>query len=171
MKEKSWSPYLAGGLTGIVFIISVMAAGKYFGASTTFSRLAGIIEKFFIADHVAKNDYFHRYAPIIDWQVMFVIGIFFGALISSVISKGFQPQSVPDMWKNRFGPSRVKRAIFAFIGGLIAIIGARLAGGCPSGHGLSGVMQMAVSGYISLICFFIGGLIMVYFLYRRGKNP
>ena len=47
--DKGWSPYLAGALAGIVMILSVWIAGKYFGASTTFVRSAGMIEKIFNA--------------------------------------------------------------------------------------------------------------------------
>ena len=49
------------------------------------------------------------------------------------------------------------------------MFGARLADGCPSGHGLSGSLQLSVSSYIALICFFIGGLISANWLYRGGK--
>ena len=46
-EDKGWNPYLAGALTGVVMILSVWFAGKYFGASTTFVRTAGMIEKVF----------------------------------------------------------------------------------------------------------------------------
>ena len=49
-KDKGWNPYLAGALTGVVMIFSVWFAGKYFGASTTFVRTAGMIEKVFGAE-------------------------------------------------------------------------------------------------------------------------
>lgn len=49
LKEKGWNPYLAGALSGVVLILSVWIAGKYFGASTTFVRSAGLIEKRFSA--------------------------------------------------------------------------------------------------------------------------
>ncbi|MBC8015377.1 MAG: YeeE/YedE family protein [Sporomusaceae bacterium] len=45
-----------------------------------------------------------------------------------------------------------------------AVFGARLADGCPSGHGLSGVLQLATSGFIALVAFFIGGLISAIFV-------
>jgi len=47
--KKVWNPYLAGALSGVVLILSVWIAGKYFGASTTFVRSAGLIEKTFSA--------------------------------------------------------------------------------------------------------------------------
>ena len=128
-ENKGWNPYLAGALTGVVMILSVWIAGKYFGASTTFVRSAGMIEKIFGAERVAKMDYFIKEMPKIEWQWMFVIGIFLGSLIASTTSGSFQWKALPDMWESRFGPSRLKRGVVAFFGGLIAMFGARLADG------------------------------------------
>ena len=127
--DKGWSPYLAGALAGLVMILSVWIAGKYFGASTTFVRSAGMIEKIFGAERVGKMDYFIKEVPKIDWQWMFVFGIFVGSLVSSRTSRSFQWQAVPDMWAVRFGSGKMKRAVVAFIGGMIAMFGARLADG------------------------------------------
>ena len=127
--DKGWSPYLAGALAGIVMILSVWVTGKYFGASTTFVRSAGMIEKIFSAERVEKMDYFIKEVPKIEWQWMFVFGIFMGALISSTTSRSFKWKAVPDMWEDRFGPGKMKRAVVAFIGGMIAMFGARLADG------------------------------------------
>ena len=127
--DNGWSPYLAGALTGIVMILSVWVAGKYFGASTTFVRSAGMIEQIFGAERVSKMDYFIKEVPKIDWQWMFVIGIFIGSLISATTSRSFQWQAIPDMWESRFGTSRLKRGIVAFVGGAVAMFGARLADG------------------------------------------
>lgn len=128
-EKKGWNPYIAGALTGVLLIFSVWFTGKYVGASTTFVRSAGYIEQIFDAQRVAKMPYFLKEAPKIDWQFLFVAGIFVGALISSTTSKSFRWQALPERWEKRFGPSIPKRAVVAFIGGAIAMIGARLADG------------------------------------------
>jgi hypothetical protein len=128
-EDKGWSPYIAGALSGIVSILSIWIAGKFFGASTTFVRSSGMIEKLFDPERVAKMEYFIKELPIIDWQWMFVAGIFIGSLIASTTSGSFRWKAVPDMWEARFGPSKVKRGFVAFIGGVIAMFGARLADG------------------------------------------
>jgi uncharacterized membrane protein HdeD (DUF308 family) len=129
VNDRAWSPYLAGALSGLVLVFSVWVAGKYFGASTTFVRSAGMIEKVFSAERVAKTAYFVKEAPKIDWQWMFVVGIFFGALIAAKASGTHQWKAVPDMWERRFGSGTALRAVAAFVGGLIAMFGARLADG------------------------------------------
>jgi len=128
-EEAGWSPYVAGGLAGMLIVLSVWITGKYIGASTTFVRATGFIEKFFDPDRIKAVEYFVKELPKIDWQWMFVVGIFFGTLIASTTSKTFRLQAVPSMWEERFGPSKAKRAVVAFIGGAIAMFGARLADG------------------------------------------
>lgn len=164
-----WSPYLAGGLSGLLIIVSVLWTGKFFGASTSFVRSVGMLENYFDPERVAQLDYFVRYLPKFDWQLLFVIGIFVGSLIASLSSNTFKWQGVPDMWAERFGTNPALRGIVAFIGGIIAMYGARLAGGCPSGHGLSGIIQLAVSGLIAMVFFFVGGIIMARLVYCGGN--
>lgn len=128
--DGGWSPYLAGALSGVVGIFSVWFAGQYFGASTSFVRTAGLIEQLFGTERVTQMDYFIKVAPKIDWQWMFVLGIFLGAMVSAVTSGSFKLQAVPDMWAERFGTrSTAKRAVVAFVGGIVAMFGARLADG------------------------------------------
>lgn len=166
----AWSPYLAGALSGLVSIGSVLFAGKYFGASTTFVRTAGMVEQAVDPERVATMPYFMKEVPMVDWQWMFVVGIFIGSLIAATTSGSFRWQALPDMWQARFGPDRWKRWLTAFWGGTIGMFGARLADGCPSGHGLSGSMQLAASGFVALVCFFIGGMIVARLLYGGGEQ-
>jgi uncharacterized membrane protein YedE/YeeE len=169
-ESKGWSPYLAGALTGVVIIVSAWIAGNYFGASTCFVRVTGFIEQLFSAEKVATMDYFRWFGPKVDWQVMMVLGILIGALLSSKADGSFKIKAVPDMWASRFGPSPVKRGVFAFIGGIILMFGARLAGGCPSGYGLGAMVQLAVSGLIVVVCFFAGGIIFAQSIYRGSDS-
>lgn len=128
--DGGWNPYLAGALSGLVSVFSVWIAGQFLGASTTFVRTAGLLEQLFTAERVEQMAYFIKVTPKIDWQWMFVVGIFIGALIAAVTSQSFRWQGLPDMWQQRFGSaSHGRRAVFAFAGGTIAMFGARLADG------------------------------------------
>lgn len=129
-ETPGWNPYVAGALSGLVSVFSVWITGNYLGASTTFVRAAGMVEQVVAPEHMATLDYFDKIAPKIDWQWMFVVGIFIGALIAATTSGSFRWQALPDMWQVRFGSnSRAKRALFAFFGGTVAMYGARLADG------------------------------------------
>lgn len=127
--SKGWNPYLAGALSGLVSVLSVWMAGKFLGASTTFVRSAGMLEQLATPERVARMEYFLKDVPKIDWQWMFVAGILLGALIASKTAGDFRWQALPSMWEARFGPGRAKRALIACGGGVIAMFGARLAGG------------------------------------------
>ncbi len=128
-QDAGWNPYVAGALSGLVSLFAVLTADKFLGASTTFVKTAGMIEQTVASERVASMAYFIKEVPKIDWQWMFVVGIFIGALIAAFASRSFQWKAVPDMWMERFGPSVPKRAAAAFLGGAVAMFGARLADG------------------------------------------
>ncbi len=143
---------------------------KVFRSVDFFCPLSGMLEKSFDPERVAQLDYFIRYLPKFDWQLLFVVGIFVGSLLAALLSDSFKWQGVPDMWAERFGTNPALRGIVAFIGGIVAMYGARLAGGCPSGHGLSGIIQLAASGLIAMVFFFVGGIIMTRLIYHGGNR-
>jgi len=167
-QTKGWSPYLAGALSGLVSVGSVLVAGKYLGASTTFVRGAGMAERLYAPEVVTTLAYYLKEKPIVDWQFLFVCGIALGAFVAAKLAGDFKVQFLPDSWQARFGSNPWPRAVAAFVGGAVAMFGARLADGCPSGHGLSGMSQMAISGYVAGACFFAGGILMARLVYR-GK--
>ena len=173
--SKGWSPYLAGALVGVLAIVSVylttvyMGKSTYLGASTTFVRAAGLAVQVVDPAYVAQNAYYIKEKVVVDWQFFMVIGIFFGALLSSKMDGSFRIESLPPLWKNQFGSSVPKRSVYAFVGGIVAMIGARLADGCPSGHGLSGMMQLSVSSFVALAMFFGFGVIVANLMYRKAS--
>ncbi len=173
MMPQSWRPYIAGALVGVLAILSVVVSTqvlekpKYLGASTTFVRSAGMIEQTVAPDHVAENTYFQSKKVKVDWQFMVLVGILIGAFGASRLDGSFKSEGTPPMWRDRFGTKVSTRAIGAFLGGIVAMFGARMAGGCPSGHGLSGLMQMSVSGFIAMAGFFVGGIIVARLIYRN----
>ena len=82
-KMRPMNPYVAGSLAGLLSVASTWLSGKYFGASTSFVRSAGFVEKTLASEHFSTVGYLVKNAPKIDWQLMFVAGIFLGALVSS----------------------------------------------------------------------------------------
>lgn len=169
---KGWSPYLAGALVGVLAIVSawlttiLMGKTLFLGASTTFVRAAGMLIGLVDPSYVADNAYYIKEKVIIDWQFMMIVGIFIGAFMSSKMDGSYKLEAVPPEWEARFGGSVAKRAIASILGGIVMMMGARMADGCPSGHGLSGMMQMSVSSYVALAFFFGFGAIVANLMYR-----
>jgi len=154
-----WSPYVAGIGIGILSWLTFLISQKPLACSTTFAKSSGLIEKAIWGKEVAEKPYYKEIKLDIDWQFMLVIGIILGSLLSALLSGDFQWQWVPSLWAGTYGSAVLPRLIAALFGGIFLGFGARWADGCTSGHGISGTMQLAVSSWISAICFFIGGII------------
>jgi len=166
LTEVSWSPYVVGIGIGILSWFTFLISKKPIGCSTAFARTSGMIEKIFRGKKVENKLYYQEFRPIVDWEWMLVLGVVFGSLVSSLISGDFGFQWVPSLWAGTFGVTPFLRVIVAIIGGIFLGFGARWAGGCTSGHGISGTLQLVISSWVSAICFFIGGIIAAMIIYN-----
>jgi len=118
-------------------------------------------------DHVARNAYFSKFRPVVDWEWMLVVGLALGAFVSSRLPGDRVTEPVERLWRARFGASRRKRYLVAFFGGVILMFGARLAGGCTSGHGISGSLQLALSGWVFFASVFVSGILTALMLFGK----
>ncbi len=116
-----------------------------------------MIERVFRGERVRDRPYYQRFAPEVGWGWMLMIGIIVGSFISASLSGAWGLRVIPQRWAEAFGTLTSVRLLVAFIGGVLMGIGARWANGCTSGHGISGALQLAVSGWIAAICFFAAG--------------
>ncbi|TCP43052.1 YeeE/YedE thiosulfate transporter family protein [Rhodovulum marinum] len=153
---------IGGPLLGVVFFLAVLLV-KPIGVSTQFVVLDGILWNTQVPGTVAQgadgawtssNAYLAKYADDIadpvNYSFIFVAAMMGGALLSSIVFGRIplRERFNPDLWRANFSLGWIGRWIIAFIGGALVLFGARLAGGCTSGHMMSGMMQTAVSGYI-----------------------
>jgi uncharacterized protein len=156
---KTWSPYLVGAGIGILSWFTFLLSDKPIGCSTAFARTSGMIEQSLTGRSVADQSYYQKFPAKIDWEWMFVLGIIIGSLVSALISGEFQLRLIPSLWMARFGIDFFPRFITALVGGIVLGVGARWAGGCTSGHGISGTLQLAVSSWVAAILFFVSGIL------------
>ena len=96
---------------------------------------------------------------------MLVIGIVIGSFLSSILSGDFSLVLVPSMWAKEISSSFFVRFIIAIFGGVLLGIGSRWAGGCTSGHGISGTSQLSIISWVASIFFFVGGIITAFLIY------
>ena len=163
---KQWSPYAVGIGIGVLSWFAFLLSDKPIGVSTAFSRTSGMIEKLFRGKITTEKAYYKKFPPTIDWEWMLMVGILAGAFLSAGLSDSFRIAWVPMKWGSTFGDSPALRWIVSLAGGIIIGMGARWAGGCTSGHGISGTLQLAVSSWLAAAAFFAGGIITAFLLFR-----
>lgn len=163
----AWSPYLVGALIGLLTMLTFYFSDKPLGASTAYARVAGLVGKAVAPRHTESLKYYQDNKPAIDWEVMLVVGAVGGAFLAAWQGGELTGQWLSPMWEARFGKdSYALRTIVALLGGVLMAFGARLAGGCTSGHGISGALQLSVGSWIALICFFAGGITTAMLMFR-----
>ena len=166
----NWTPYLVGIGIGVLSWIAFGIAKDPLGVTTAYSRLAGEVAIPLLgADTVATNSYWKSMPFAFDYGVIFLVGLMIGAFVSAITSGTFKIELVPEVWKQEMGASVWKRFAGAFLGGVTIMYGARMAGGCTSGHGISGGLQLAVSSWLFLGVMFAVGIVVAKLTFRHAK--
>lgn len=167
----SWK--VAGIALGLLLTLAT-ALVKPLGVSTQFVVTDAMVTHSVAPEFAESNQYLSKYGEQSDWGPgygwMLVLGMLVGGGITARIFRNKQPQqdkgSMPKMWSDQFGNSTVKRNAAAFFGGVLLLFGARLAGGCTSGHMISGISQLALSSFIFGVVTFGAAILMAKYLYR-----
>ncbi|MHA1128128.1 MAG: YeeE/YedE thiosulfate transporter family protein [Alphaproteobacteria bacterium] len=177
---------VGGVLLGVVFLAAVLLV-KPIGVSTQFVILDGaiwdavnpeVITQTEAGAYTSTNAYLAKsngsYAKNAanpwNYSFVFVIAMMVGAGVSSFLRKGVSKdeRNMPDIWRENFGDSNIRRFAATFLGGFIVVFGARLAGGCSSGHMMSGLMQSSISGYMFTLGAFGAGIPLAMMMYKKG---
>lgn len=186
-KQLDW--FKGGLLLGAAFLVAVSFV-KPIGVSTQFVIADGIIWNLF-SDSVVQKDpesksgytssnaylnksggkYAKNVANPINYSFVFVLAMVAGAFLAYRIG-GPKPttldRSAPKVWRQRFGENPVFRYVTVFFAGILVLFGARLAGGCTSGHMMSGMMQTSLSGYLFAFGAFAAGIPTAILIYKRN---
>lgn len=167
----SWK--VAGIALGLLLTLATFLV-KPLGVSTQFVVTDAVVTHQVAPQFAEDNTYLAKYGEKNDWGIgygwMMVFGMLIGGGLTALVFREKQPQadqgSMPSMWVGQFGASRAKRFAAAFLGGILLLFGARLAGGCTSGHMISGISQLAVGSFIFGITTFAVAIMTAKFLYR-----
>ena len=146
-------------LAGIIFLSSVF--DRPLGASTSYPYLGDLLAG------QTQNDYFTGIQKSGNWELIFLSGAFLSGIVVSLLRKDFKIQLIHSGWSKTEGNSPLKRILWAFFGGFILLFGARMAGGCTSGHVISGGMQLAASSLLFGAFVFAGLLLTGKYFYRK----
>jgi len=165
--EPAWSPYLVGAAIGVLSMLTFYFSDKPIGVSTAYARVAGMLGKLLAPRHTESLEYFKETRPVVEWEVMVLAGVLVGAFFAASGGGQLTGEWLPPLWEVRFGAdSHWLRIATAFGGGALMAFGARLAGGCTSGHGISGTLQLSVGSWVAVACFFLGGMAVAMPLFR-----
>jgi uncharacterized membrane protein YedE/YeeE len=176
--SQPWTWYVAGPMIAIVLLLL-----NYFGREL---GVSSNLETFCTIGGAGKvSDYFKKDWKKQIWSLLFVAGIMIGGFISfhylmPTQEIAIHPEVVSELAALGFenaGQSYLPSEIFSIenifslkgfailIGaGFMVGFGARYAGGCTSGHAITGLSSLQLPSLLAVIGFFIGGLIMTWFL-------
>lgn len=175
---QPWAWYVGGPLIALSLFL-YFYFGKNFGASTNFETLCTLAgaDKF--------SDYFKKDWKDRDFALLFVVGLIIGGFISAYFlipdqAISLNPKTVQELTDlgftnvgNQYFPDEIfsKDAFLSVKGFLILIVsgvligfGTRYAGGCTSGHAITGLSSLQLPSLLAVIGFFIGGIIAVWFI-------
>ncbi len=179
--REPWPWYVAGpAIAAIMF--SLLFFGNRFGISSNLRTMCSILGagktcEFFDFDWRAQR-----------WNLVFALGMVLGGAISANYLTAPEPMGISEATKveliklgvslpatgKELVPSElfsweslltIKGVIMLIVGGFLVGFGTRYAGGCTSGHAISGLSNLQLPSLIAVVGFFIGGLLVTYFVY------
>lgn len=155
-------------LLGLIATLAVALQGPI-GVSTAYVTTESAAVAAVAGEEAARaNAYWKKVGTSITPEWVFVVAIIAGALGAALLSGTRSRESVPQTWRERFGPRTGVRFAAAFAGGFLLLFGARLAGGCTSGHIIAGMSQLAISGMVFAAATFASAVPFARALYGRS---
>jgi hypothetical protein len=164
------NPYVAGVGLGLVLLASYVVMGRGLGASGAFSSVVSWLVSLVAPHHAQANEYFRGYLdeglghPLKTWLVFEVLGVLVGGFVSGALAR----RIVRTVEK---GPriSTAGRMGYAFLGGALMGIGAKLARGCTSGQALSGGATLNAGSWAFMMMVFAGAYALAWAMRRQWR--
>lgn len=172
---QPWPWYIGGPIIGIIMLVLILL-GKDFGVSSNFRTICSVFG-------AGKTCSFFDINPKKQiWNLLFLLGALLGGMlahqflsnnqvpnISQETIKSLQEIGITSAGKayapiEIFNDLSLKNFIILLIGGILIGFGTRYAGGCTSGHAISGLSNLQTPSLIAVVGFFIGGLLMSHFI-------
>ena len=189
LQKDTWSPYIAGISIGTLAVFSIFVFKHTIGSSVAFVKISAFLWHLFSPQHVQNNIYYMSYLKNnawLDWPTSLVIGTFLGAyLASKIVRKSNSTASLDSATSSpklrlvkescssntqNTSKRKTKRYLLSFLGGAVVLLGARFAGGCTSGHAISGGLQMAISSWLYMGGLFAVAIPSALIIHRQNKG-
>ena len=166
-----WPWSVAGPAIGLIVFLLLLVGGKLFGVSSSFRHACA-------ATLPGETRYFqYDWKKAGTWNLLFVLGTVLGGFLAGVVFPNPEPMALSTSAVETFdslglgSEGFVPEALFSAQaltdwraltilvgGGFLVGFGARWAGGCTSGHAISGLATLQPASLIAVLGFFAGGL-------------
>ncbi|QRR04163.1 YeeE/YedE family protein [Dyadobacter sandarakinus] len=176
--RQPW-PWYASGFAISAIMVLLLYFGKSFGFSSNLRTICSM------AGAGSKSDFFDFDWKGEIWNLLFLVGSILGGYIVSVWLNSPAPLQLsettitdlhklgisfdgglnPDQLFGRQILSSPKTILLLLAGGVLVGFGSRYAGGCTSGHAISGLSNLQIPSLIAVVGFFIGGLAMTHLIF------
>lgn len=144
---QPWPWWLSGILIGLVVPALYLLAGKGFGISTSLQQMGAMCCGGSGPKYLSQFD---RRAGL--WTLFFIVGIALGGFVATNYLSDGRRNFLPDSFHSASG------AIRLIVGGFLIGFGTRYAGGCTSGHAITGIANLNWPSLVATVFFFVGGL-------------
>ncbi len=156
-----WSGWMGGIAVGLYSLFQLILTGKLLGVSTGYGN---------ICSYVSTASYFHEgeYTNPNNWRLWFLLGLPLGGFVAALTSSG---EIIPSFSLGHLYDSVLPQALWAkglvlAFGGVMIGFGSRMAGGCPSGHAITGMSLLNPPSILASTGFFAGGILIVQVLFN-----
>ncbi len=175
---QTWPWYISGFLIGMI-MLCLIYFGKHFGMSSNLESLCSM------SGLGKKVAYFNFDWKTNKWNLMVVVGAILGGFVAAHFmydptNVSINPKTIDQLSllgieapNGKLAPDALfgnqiykspKSILILIIGGVLIGFGTRYAGGCTSGHAISGLSNLQLPSLKAVIGFFIGGLLMAHFI-------
>ena len=157
-----WSGWIGGIAIGCYAIVQYWLTSKPLGCSLSYGNFCAM---------VSRAPYFSQgaFASADNWRLWFILGVPLGGALAVTTSPGVEWQlsiSMGSLYDQLLPQSTLLKALVVMVGGALMGVGARLAGGCTSGHAIAGTSFLNIPSMLAAALFFAGGIVTVQFMFR-----
>ncbi len=157
-----WNGWIGGLGIGLYVLFQLVVTGKMLGVSSGYCSLCGCFSRatFFIEQKQKEGP--------LNWRLWFIFGLPLGGLLAAWSSPGdwVAGFSLGKLYDSVFPDALWAKSMVLVVGGLLMGLGARMAGGCTSGHAISGMAMLNPPSIVAAAGFFAGGVFIVQLLFR-----
>ena len=159
-----WAAWIGGLLIGSYALLQFWVTGKPLGVSTGYGSVCSLVSN---SPYFCEGEYKER----LSWRVYFLVGLPLGGVLAFATSSGVDLSQWTlhfemDAYEAVLPSESWLRALVLVGGGVLIGYGARLAGGCTSGHSIAGMGMLNPPSFLASVGYFIGGILAVQFLFR-----